>query len=125
MTINEFNEYNIAGNMSCFDIGQGYGYKLDKEWDDIDEQEIIYIPEYGYEETDFNETIYVERSSAFSKEDFIELVRNYGINDHIEEIARRLFNWCDWQFPTTVIEEGYIDDCFREYLQDNDLIEEE
>lgn len=121
MTINEFNTYNNNGNMPCEWIGQGYGYKdMETDWEDMNEEDIIYIPEYGYEE--FLGVNYVERSSAYSKGDFIQLVVDYCKGNDIstadqkmiDDIARDVFNWVDWQFPTTVIDEGYLDDCFGE-----------
>ena len=30
-------------------LGQGWGYKLDKSWEDMQMDEVVYVPEYGYE----------------------------------------------------------------------------
>lgn len=73
------------------DIGQGYGYKLfNKDWNDIQLDEVIYIPEYGYREgTDIPESYY-------TKQDFLNIV---GGNDRR---AQNLFSDVDWQSPETL-----------------------
>ena len=109
MTREEFDNYNKTKSMPQFWIGQGSGYKLfDKEWKDIADDEIIYIPEYAYE----NEG-YVERVNAFSKADFIELVREYKedlTEEQVDNEADGLFCFVDWQFPFSVIDEGWFDE---------------
>lgn len=72
-------------------IGQGYGYKIDKNWEEIQPNEVIYIPEYGYrEETHIPESFY-------TKQDFINIVG--------KERAKQLFYDVDWQFPETLADE--------------------
>lgn len=119
MTLREFEFYNETEEMPCFNIGQGYGYKvyLDEKWEDIPEDEIIYIPEYGYENSSGTKA---KRENAYTKEDFREAVRRY-IKDYtetgrendaatVEFCARDLFDSVDWQFPETLLDEGWIDD---------------
>ena len=91
MTILEFSEFNRTKSMPQFDIGQGFGYKCDL--DKSKPEDIIYIPEYAYEDETIN------RENAFSWNDFVELC------DGDEEKAEFIFNDCDWQYPTTCIED--------------------
>ena len=52
-----------------FWIGQGYGYKVDN-WDKAELDDIVYIPEYGYD-TDEEGREYIEH--AYTKQDFLDL----------------------------------------------------
>lgn len=111
MTRQEFNRLNGTRYMPYEWIGQGYGYKLiDKKWDDMPDDEIIYIPEYAYENMDT-----VDEVNAYTKTEFRRLTREYEWeNEHtdeeIERIAEELFESCDWQFPESLINEGWFDD---------------
>lgn len=72
-------------------IGQGYGYKSEKNWNEMKSDEVIYIPEYGYKQgTDIPEDFY-------TKQDFIDIVG--------EVRAQNLFSDVDWQYPETLAEE--------------------
>lgn len=114
MTIAEFRQHNKLGTMPCDWIGQGYGYKSEKKWDYIDLDEIIYIPEYAYNEDDDN---VVSRDNAYSKSDFVGLIRE--IDDRYKDIsmcnavnrmAEELFDILDWQFPESLLNEGFFEE---------------
>lgn len=74
MTIKEFNEHNKNNTMPKEWIGQGYGYKAGIEWDQVNEKDIIYIPEFAYEDCP------IKRGCAFSKHDFINMVAELAIS---------------------------------------------
>lgn len=116
MTLAEFNRYNENKNMPYDYIGQGNGYKvMDRKWDDIDNDEIIYIPEYGYEGN------YVERANAYSKRDFKNAVKDMYPKlkgKRLDDLACSLFECVDWQFPETVLlEDWFLTDEEREMLE--------
>lgn len=75
-------------------IGEGYGYKSSKEWDEMSDDELIYIPEAAY--TDYPEDC---PNYGYSKEDFIVICQN----DEVK--AAQLFYGCTWQHPETLYEE--------------------
>ena len=114
MTIAQFKEHNKLGTMPCEWIGQGYGYKLtEKEWNDLDNDEIIYIPEYGYEREEGKR--FVERADAYTKRDFIQLIRNcddkfldIGRQGQVDRMAKELFEAVDWQYPESLLQEGFF-----------------
>lgn len=117
MTIAEFKEYNKTNTMPCDWIGQGYGYKVtETAWDDLNNDDIIYIPEYAYEKED-DGTVIVSRENAYSKRDFIRLIRE--LDDRYLDIARQaevkrmaaeLFAAVDWQFPESLLNEGFFEE---------------
>ena len=118
MTIKEFNEHNKNNTMPKDWIGQGYGYKAGIEWDQVNENDIIYIPDLAYEDCT------VKRGCAFSKRDFINMVadllpENTSTKD-IDEVAYKVFETVDWQFPTSVVGEwhawGWFDPTNDEYI---------
>jgi hypothetical protein len=89
-------------------IGQGFGYKTDKNWDDIPDDEIIYIPEYAYENINN-----ADEDDVYTKADFRRLAREYEwehehTDEEIERIAEELFESCDWQHPESLIDEGWF-----------------
>lgn len=94
MTIEQFNEYNRQGEVPQEWIGQGSGYKDDDfDWENGNETDIIYIPEYAY----INEK--VKREEAYSKEDLKGLCEDYGF----EGMEQTLFDELDWQFPESLL----------------------
>jgi hypothetical protein len=99
MTIQEFNSNNIQHNMPCESIGQGCGYK--SRWDLENPDDIIYIPEHAYEK---NEDGTINRDDAYSVRDFLRLT-----NNRIAK-AKELFEYVDWQYPETVIDEGFLEE---------------
>lgn len=113
MTQKEFNSYIETNSMPYSWIGQGYGYKEEeKDWNDIQNDEIIYIPEYSYV-TDGSNIISVEDS--YTKGDLIELVKKYFDFDdmsdqEIDWLASVLYENLDWQYPESLIDEGFFDD---------------
>ncbi len=110
MTLTEFNKYNETETMPYEWIGQGYGYKYtEKDWEDIDNDEIIYIPEYGYE--DEVDGFVVNRENAYNKRDLREVVKNKYPKvkgELLDRLACLLFDAIDWQFPETAIEEEWL-----------------
>lgn len=122
MKIEKFNACNSAKSMPKENIGQGFGYKdADFDWNTGSFSDIIYIPEYGYEQDDT-----VKRENAFSKQDFIDLVKDWVednfpdkrlFDQEIDHMAMVLFDLCDWQFPSSLLDgDGIFDD----YFQDDD-----
>lgn len=104
MTIAEFTFYNETDSMPQMWIGQGYGYKeMGKAWDDLDDDEIIYIPEFGY-----NKNHTVPRENAYTKSDFIRLTKENVSDGDIEQLAEELFGMVDWQYPESLIDEGFF-----------------
>ena len=106
MTIAEFEKNNIERTMPKEWIGQGWGYKA--EWNPDRPTDIIYIPEYGYEDTDLEEGEELEgdlvpRENAFSVEDFIRIC------DGDEKKAERVFDSADWQFPYSILDEPWFE----------------
>jgi len=79
-------------------IGQGYGYKSDKKWEDMAMDEVIYIPEGGYTKGTNGTNI---PESFYTKEDFIKIQEYEGG----EPRAKILFEDVDWQDPNTLSEE--------------------
>lgn len=110
MTIKEFEEYNRTNTMPCDWMGQGSGYKAES-WDSDDD--IIYIPELAYEDDD-DGTTKVDRDDAFSLNDLIIEMGNYFPYDKLDDADKRaaavaLFNYLDWQFPSTALSDGEDD----------------
>ena len=48
-------------------IGQGYGYKSSRNWEDMEMDEMIYIPEYMIE--------YGTPINAYSKKEFVKICK--------------------------------------------------
>lgn len=96
MTIKEFEKHNKERTMPREWIGQGWGYKA--EWNPLASEDIIYIPEYGYEDEGF-----VPREDAFSYSDFLKIC------DGNEKKAEILFQCVDWQFPECVLDEPWFE----------------
>lgn len=115
MTIAEFNNYNRTNTMPYEWIGQGYGYKVtDTAWNDLNDEDIIYIPEYAYEKED-DGTILVSRENAYSKRDFIRLIHeldekylDIGRCVQVNRMAAKLFEAVDWQYPESLLNEGFF-----------------
>ena len=112
MTIQEFNCYNRTNTMPSEWIGQGYGYKdTSKEWNNINDDDIIYIPECAY----VGGT--VDRDDAYSKQDFKRIIRslNNKYNDvarhnTVDRMAMELFEAVDWQFPESLLNEDFFEE---------------
>lgn len=117
MTIAQFRGYNKLGTMPYEWIGQGYGYKVtDTAWDDLNDDDIIYIPEYGYDKKD-DGTILVSRNDAYSKSDFIQLImelndryRDIGRCVQVKRMAAELFEALDWQYPESLLNEDFFEE---------------
>lgn len=98
------------------DIGQGMGYKLDKEWDKMLDNEIIYIPEVGYREklTDRLSKFPTDIDCVYTKQDFIDIVKDKVKPSRINEEAQALFYAVDWQTPEALAEEWEFDSEYEE-----------
>lgn len=94
MTIKEFEERVKKRTLPKEWIGQGWGYKA--EWDSNKPDDIIYIPEYAYEKYEEEELMEID---AYSYNDFMKMC------DGNEEEARYLFDYVDWQYPSTALHE--------------------
>lgn len=112
MTKGELREYLKAGGLmgDAFDFGPGQECEIFKADYFEPGDEIIYIPDLSLN------TIRVWEPAA--DDDAIEeMVGNcYTGNDFIEECggdaekAERLFWYCDWQHPSSAMDEGAVDD---------------
>lgn len=80
------------------DIGQGRGYKAD--WNTAALDDVVYVPEYGIVEDDDGKEF---ADAYYTKQDFINLAGS-------EWLGFILHQGVDWQFPETLIDEGYLDD---------------
>ena len=90
-----------------FDIGQGFGYKIDKKWEEIPSDDVvIYIPEDGYD-IDDNENEFPVEDSIYTKADFREITKEAG--DKSESYAKQIFIEVDWTYPETLWDELDID----------------
>lgn len=132
MKLSEFEQYNKNKNVPRDWIGQGDGYKdCDFDWDNGDPSDIIYIPEYGYVDEDTTVGNTVERINAYSKNDFINAVREMFEFDKIkvsekdiDGIAYEVFDTVDWQFPESLLNEwdslGYFNPESEDYILKKD-----
>lgn len=110
--IAELSKGNLPDEYIPTDIGQGYGYKIDKSWEELSDDIVIYIPEYGYDEADNNGIFYPKKDCIYTKEDFRQITKNKG--EKSESYAIELFCDVDWSFPETLWdewEEFASDDC--------------
>lgn len=89
-------EGNLPAEFEPDDIGQGVGYKADVLFDDVTDDTVIYIPEYGY--TDEPIPMPTE-DGIYTKADFIRIC------DGDKELAEELFGDVDWQFPESLYNE--------------------
>lgn len=98
------------------DIGQGMGYKLDKDWDKMLDDEIIYIPEVGYREklTDNLRKFPTDIDCVYTKQDFINIVKDEVKPSRVDEEAQALFDAVDWQTPEALAEEWEFDSEYEE-----------
>lgn len=110
------NDHKIMEVFESSDIGQGMGYKLDKEWNKILPNEVIYIPEVGYSEydTDHIRSFPVNADCVYSKQDFINIIKEYVKPSRVEEEAQALFNMVDWQCPETLADELEFDEDYED-----------
>ena len=97
MTIEEFEKHNLQHDMPEMPLKQGTGYK--SIWDVSKPDDIIYIPEYAFE-NNLDGTI--SREDAYSVRDFVNL-----LNGDTKR-AKELFTFVDWQFPTSVLGEDTL-----------------
>lgn len=79
-------------------IGQGYGYKPDIDWNTVDLDEIIYIPECAYGDNEYDDP-----TSVYTKQDFLDICGN-------DNDAEELHSMVDWQCPETLYDELDWDD---------------
>jgi len=112
MTKNELWEYLKAGNSmgDAFDFGPGQECEIFKADYFEPGDEIIYIPDLSlnmipvWEPVTSDEAIEEVIESCYTGNDFIEQCGGDA------EKAERLFWFCDWQHPSSVLGEGAVDD---------------
>lgn len=110
------NDKDLLDQFECFDIGQGYGYKSNKEWNSMKLDEVIYIPEAGYAEQDTGVISKhpIQYKCVYSKQDFIDIVKDYVKPSRVEAEAQALFNMVDWQTPEALAYELEFDSEYEE-----------
>ena len=98
MTKRELRDYLKAGYFmnDAFDFGPGQDCEIFKAGQFKPGDEIIYIPDV--------EVIDEVVSNCYTGDDFLEQCGGD------EEKARRLFWYCDWQHPSSAMDEGAVDD---------------
>lgn len=74
-------------------IGQGYGYKADISIDEVDEDEVVYIPEYGYDDN-CPKVDYI-----YTKKDLLNICKGD------ESLLEMMWETLDWQSPETLYDE--------------------
>lgn len=121
------NNKDLLDRFECFDIGQGYGYKSNKEWDSMKLDDVIYIPEAGYAEQDTGVICKypIQYECVYSKQDFIDIVKDYVKPSRVEAEAQALFNMVDWQIPEVLADELDFDSEYDELYYVFDLEKEE
>lgn len=93
----------IQDEIGFEDIGQGYGYKNYDAWDisvcnDFYASNlIVYIPEYCYTNDVVIKQISID--CCYTREDFEKLCKKTTVN------ADFLFDACDWQHPSSLLDE--------------------
>lgn len=107
MTLREYENLleTESGREKIIKIFEGGYYKANipyGSFKDIDLDEIIYIPEGGYEYLD-NGELNVDELGIFTVKDLIDM-----FNGNVKD-AEILFDTLDWQFPITLFNEEY--DC--------------
>ena len=86
----------FENQIGFFSTVQGYVYKSNKDFDELADDEICYVPEY-YDETDENGLL--KDVTAYTKLDFMELC------DNIKWRAVFIYEGVDWQHPETLYDE--------------------
>lgn len=97
--------------------GYGYGYKSNLRWEDIDDDEIVYIPEDAYhfdEEWGLPNRYLNNLEDAFSKADLIQLCNGDS------EIAKQVFLKADYQYPSEVLEQIQLPTETMIHISDDD-----
>ena len=96
MTIKEFSVSNMEKKKKVLAAswnGEGYVYKLKKSWESIRNDEIVYVPEMGFESMNGVAT------DVFSKKDLLDICKG----DDAE--AQTLFESLSWAYPSTEYEQ--------------------
>lgn len=108
------NNTEILADFEADDIGQGYGYKSHKDWDKVSPDEVIYIPECGYN-TEYGDGCGypINADYAYTKKDFIKIVKNRVHPDRIDDEAFALFDMVDWQPPEVLADELNYDKKYK------------
>ena len=111
MTKRELRDYLKAGYFmnDAFDFGPGQDCEIFKAGQFKPGDEIIYIPDVDLNMIPMNapvadEVIDEVVSNCYTGDDFLEQCGGD------EEKARRLFWYCDWQHPSSAMDEGAVDD---------------
>lgn len=112
MTKQELRDYLKAGYFmnDAFNFGPGQDCEIFKAGQFKPGDEIIYIPDVYLNMIPMNapvtddEVIDEVVSNCYTGDDFLEQCGGD------EEKARRLFWYCDWQHPSSAMDEGAVDD---------------
>lgn len=107
--IAEINKGNLPEQYVAQPIGQGDGYKIDFDiWNNkFDENIVVYIPEFGYDEDGMP-----KEDSIYSFKDFLDICKGN------REYALQLLEDVDWQSPETLYDEyGWGDDEVEEAVE--------
>lgn len=96
--------------------GEGYGYKSSLDWDEMDNDEIIYIPTDAYmiAPSGLPRTHIDKIEDAFTKQSFIDLC------DGDEQKAKQIFELADGAYPDDVLYE-FDDDNEYQFMVDCEL----
>ena len=110
------NDKAVLAEFVADDIGQGNGYKSTKDWDRMLPDEVIYIPECGYAKKDKGEySGYVQNENCiYTKQDFIDIVKNKVKPSRVDDEAFALFDMVDWQSPELLADELNYDADYEE-----------
>lgn len=109
------NDTKVLTYFEAEDIGQGYGYKSNKHWDKMLLDEVIYIPECGYNTEYGNGSGYpINADYAYTKQDFINIIKDKVHPTRIDKEAQALFDMVDWQAPEVLADELNYD---KEYVE--------
>lgn len=123
------NDTSITKKFKSEDIGQGYGYKPYKDWNKIQLDEVIYIPEVGYMKEDENgnsilgEDV-VSTEVIYTKQDFIDIVKDKVKPSRVNAEASALYEMVDWQCPEVLAEELNYDEEYEDPPSDRAFVPE-
>ena len=113
MTKNELTTRLMAGEClsSILKIVDGQECPIFKAEDFTTGDDIVYIPDLWLHDIPADKDLSADReeterlvSYCYTGKDFVELCNGN------EELAERLFHYCDWQHPTTAIDEEICDE---------------
>lgn len=111
--IAEINKGNLPEEYTAQPIGQGDGYKIDFDFwtNNFDENIVVYIPEFGYDEDGMP-----NEDSIYSFKDFLDICKGN------REYALQLLEDVDWQSPETLYDEYNWEDDEDEEINEDILL---